>query len=124
MRTFVPVMPSTEDILKKKYPAKAHFERVLKYVQAHVTPLTEPGSRSRGVIFLESAKSKLWPNCDQEQPFRQDRFFFYITGCELSDSYVIYDIETSKSTLFIPPVNDAEVVWSGMPVTVEEALQR
>jgi len=53
---------------------------------------------------------------------RQRRFFYYLTGCELADSYFTYDIASEKSTLFIPPVDAESVIWSGLPVSESEAL--
>lgn len=53
---------------------------------------------------------------------RQRRYFYYLTGCNLPDSYLTYDIATEKSTLYIPPIEPDSVIWSGLPVSVEEAL--
>jgi Xaa-Pro dipeptidase len=55
--------------------------------------------------------------------FRQRRFFYYMTGCNLPDAYFTYDIATDKSTLFIPPINDESVIWSGLPLSPAEALK-
>jgi len=55
---------------------------------------------------------------------RQRRYFYYLTGCPLPDCHLIYDLQTSKSTLFIPPVDPESVIWSGLPVTKDEALKR
>lgn len=55
---------------------------------------------------------------------RQRRFFYYLTGCPLADSYVVHDIESSKTTLFIPPTDPETVIWSGLPVSPEEAMQK
>jgi Xaa-Pro dipeptidase len=60
---------------------------------------------------------------DSEAPFRQRRFFFYLSGCNLPDSYLTYNIPTGKLTLFIPPVEPEEVIWSGLPMSPEEALE-
>jgi Xaa-Pro dipeptidase len=51
----------------------------------------------------------------------QRRYFFYLSGCELPDSYLVYEIATDKLTLFIPPVEPDEVIWSGLPMSPEEA---
>ncbi len=56
-------------------------------------------------------------------PRSQRRFFYYLTGCPLADSYVIHDIDTSKTTLFIPPIDPDSVIWSGLPVSAAEALE-
>ena len=36
----------------------------------------------------------------------------------------MYDMSTSKSILFIPPVDPESVIWSGLPVTKDEALKK
>lgn len=41
----------------------------------------------------------------------------------MPDSYLTYDIEQSHLTLFIPPVDPEDVIWSGMPTTVSEAMK-
>ena len=53
---------------------------------------------------------------------RQRRYFYYLTGCPLPDSYITYDISSDKSTLYIPPIDPESVIWSGLPTTTEEAL--
>ena len=55
---------------------------------------------------------------------RQRRFFYYLTGCALSDCYVIHDMDASKTTLFIPPIDPESVIWSGLPVSAEEAKSK
>jgi Xaa-Pro dipeptidase len=47
-----------------------------------------------------------------------------MTGCALPDSYFTYDISSDKSTLFIPPIDAESVLWSGLPLSEEEALSR
>lgn len=42
----------------------------------------------------------------------------------LPDSYLVYDTSTDKLTLFIPPVDPEEVIWSGLPLSPAEALER
>lgn len=100
--------------LSGKYPAKAHTAKVLDHLRAH-------GSAS-GTLYLEGQKARLIEDKDQEEPFHQRRYFYYLTGCELPDCSLIYNIETEKSTLFIPPIDPDEVIWSGLPMTVEAAL--
>ena len=47
-----------------------------------------------------------------------------MTGCPLADSFVVHDIDSAKTTLFIPPIDPESVIWSGLPVSAEEALQK
>lgn len=55
---------------------------------------------------------------------RQRRHFYYLTGCDLPDCYFAYDIAADKSTLWIPPVDPDFVMWAGMPLMPDEALER
>lgn len=48
----------------------------------------------------------------------------YLTGVDLPDCAFIYDIESAKSTLFIPPVDPESVMWAGLPLSIEEALAK
>jgi len=117
-KSAIEMSPSVESILAGKYPAKKHCERVLEYIQAKHSSVNE------GLLYLEGQKTRMNEDNDQEAPFRQRRYFYYLTGCELPDCYVTYDIKTHKSTLYIPPVNEDDVVWSGLPLSVEEALKK
>ncbi|KAF7504014.1 hypothetical protein GJ744_002893 [Endocarpon pusillum] len=104
-------------LLEGKYPAKDHARRVADQIQAC-------GFGPDGVIYLESQKTCLIEDNDMPQKFRQRRYFFYLSGCELSDSCLIYDMATTELTLFIPPIEPEEVVWSGLPLSTSEALEK
>ncbi|KAK4207933.1 putative Xaa-Pro aminopeptidase [Rhypophila decipiens] len=103
-----------DTVLQGKYPAKQHARRVVDYIRSKV-----PGAT--GILYLQSRSTKKHEDCDQEEPFRQRRFFYYLTGCPLADSYLVHDIDADKSTLYIPPINPEEVIWSGLPMSVEQA---
>jgi Xaa-Pro dipeptidase len=55
--------------------------------------------------------------------YRQRRFFFYLSGCLLPDSLLTYHISSDKLTLYIPPLDPESVIWSGLPVSPEDALK-
>ncbi|OAL03484.1 putative Xaa-Pro aminopeptidase [Phaeosphaeriaceae sp. SRC1lsM3a] len=103
-----------DEVLKGKYPAKDHARKVAKWI-------IEKGGDKNGTIYLEAQKQKLNEDNDGEAPFRQRRYFFYLSGCELPDSYLVYEFASDKLTLFIPPVHPDEVIWSGLPMSPEEA---
>lgn len=109
-------MASLESILAGKYPAKAHARRVAEYIRAR-------GHGESGIIYLEAQKTRLIEDNDEPVPFRQRRPFFYLSGCLLPDSSLTYEINADKLTLFIPPVDPESVIWSGLPLTPEEALK-
>ncbi|KAI1739670.1 peptidase M24, structural domain-containing protein [Xylaria scruposa] len=106
-----------ETVLKGKYPAKAHAKRVVEYIRSKIPDAT-------GVLFLEGRTDHLLEDSDEPVPFRQRRPFMYLTGVDMADCAFIYDIETSKSTLFIPPVDPESVIWTGLPLSAEEALAK
>lgn len=41
----------------------------------------------------------------------------------MSNCHFIYHIDSSKSFLFIPPIDPEEVAWSGLPLSLTEALE-
>lgn len=71
---------------------------------------------------LSSPTSQLDPSLTYGS--RQRRYFYYLTGCDLPDSYFTYDIATETSTLYIPPIEPESVIWSGLPLSDDEALAR
>lgn len=111
------VLTSVEETLKGKYPAKAHCQRVAQY-------LLDQGLARDGVIYLEAQKTRMVEDDDQAMHFRQRRYFFYLSGCKLPDAYLIYSIPLDRLTLFIPPIVQDEVIWSGLPESKEEALAK
>lgn len=58
-------MAPYEETLKGKYPGKLHAKKVVEYIRTKVP-------NANGVIYVESKKSKLFEDCDQEEPFRYD----------------------------------------------------
>ncbi|KAE8348167.1 putative Xaa-Pro aminopeptidase pepP [Aspergillus coremiiformis] len=110
-------MATVDAILADQYPAKSHARRVAALLQAH------HGDSAPGVIYLEAQKTRLIEDNDEAMPFRQRRFFYYLSGCSLPDSSLIYDINADKLTLFIPPTDPEDVIWSGLPLSADEALK-
>jgi Xaa-Pro dipeptidase len=106
-----------ESVLKGKYPAKAHAKRVVELIR-------KDAPDASGVLYLEGRMTKLLEDNDSPEPFRQRRYFFYLTGCNLADCYFVYDIQTDRSTLFIPPIDPDDVIWSGLPMSIDEALAK
>ncbi|KAK3117859.1 hypothetical protein LTR53_000409 [Teratosphaeriaceae sp. CCFEE 6253] len=96
-----------------KYPAKSHARRVAEQLAV-----------GRGVIVLAAAPSALYPDSDQPVVLRQDRYFYYLSGCNEPDCYVTYDIARDILGLWVPAIDKRRVVWSGRGSTVEEALAR
>ncbi|KAF6809305.1 xaa-pro dipeptidase [Colletotrichum sojae] len=109
-------MADYETVLKGKYPAKSHALRVVEQVKSKVPDAT-------GILYVEGRMTKMIEDNDEPEPFRQRRYFYYLTGCPLADCHYIFDIATSESTLFIPPIDPDSVIWSGLPVSAAEAKE-
>lgn len=110
-------MLDVDAILKGKYPAKAHARCVADYLQSK-------GQSKDGVIYLEAQRTRMIEDNDEPVPFRQRRAFFYLSGCNLPDAHLTYNIPQDILTLFIPPIDPDSVVWTGLPLSAEEALKK
>ncbi|KAI8712609.1 AMP-N domain-containing protein [Fusarium sp. LHS14.1] len=107
-------MPA-DDILKGKYPAKAHARRVIDYIRSKVP-------HAKGFLFLTGSPERFYVDTDLAIPFRQRRAFMYLSGVNIPDCHMIYEIGNERLTLFIPPLDPESILWSGMPLATEEVL--
>ncbi|GAB1738977.1 hypothetical protein NU219Hw_g3745t1 [Hortaea werneckii] len=105
-----------------KYPAKAHARRVADALSSSSS--SSSSNSSGGLIVVTAAQSRPWPDSDMPAPFRQARYFYYLTGCNEPGCVVVYDIKHDKLTLWLPAIDQSRVVWTGRGSTVEEALDR
>ena len=101
-----------------KYPAKEHARRAF----AHF--LEKLPEESQSAFFISGENYELWPYCDQSKPIRQNRYFYYITGCNIPGSHVFYDGGNDKLTLYLPDVDEEDIMWSGLPVSRDEAAAK
>lgn len=105
--------------MSSKYPAKQHVANVLsKYESLHKSPVNFD-------ILVCSEKRRLWPFSDQEVPFRQNRYFNYISGAyDIADAVVVYQTSENKLTLYLPDLDDEEAMWSGEPISLSQAMEK
>lgn len=97
-----------------KYPAKAHARRVAEVLRKPV-----------GILLLEGEKQEDYSHSDQPRHFRQDRYFYYISGCNEPDCYVTYDFKKDHLTLWLPkPDSPRSIFYNGRGSTPEEALEK
>lgn len=57
-------------------------------------------------------------------PFRQRRFFYYLSGADFEDCIVTYDIKRDDLRLYIPPINPEKVIWLGPTQSIEECQEK
>jgi Xaa-Pro dipeptidase len=96
-----------------KYPAKAHARRV-----------AEATGSSSAIIGLEGVKTVPYANSDQPRHFRQDRYFYYITGCNEPGCYVTYEVARDFLTLWLPESDPRRIFYDGRGSTPEEAMAK
>ncbi|KAK6506099.1 hypothetical protein TWF506_011021 [Arthrobotrys conoides] len=99
-------------LLATKYPAKSHARRT-----ALALNLKE------GLIYLSGEVYRNNEDSDMPAVFRQKRYFYYLTGYDLPDGHVTYDIETDTLTLWILRPDPKEKLWSGPSPTPKTLLQ-
>lgn len=110
-------MSQPESLRGLKYPAKEHAQRVISH-------LREKRAVDNLAIFVSGEDLELYQYCDQTRPFRQNRYFFYLSGCDIPGSHILYRVATDTLTLFLPDIDYDDVMWSGMPLLVDEALKK
>ncbi|KAL1598335.1 hypothetical protein SLS59_007019 [Nothophoma quercina] len=97
----------------EKYPAKQHARRV-----------QEKLGIDEGLIYLAGQAAKNNEDSDMPAPFRQRRYFYYLTGCNEPSCHMTYDIQHDTLSLFIPRIDPKRVIWNGRGSTLAEAVER
>ncbi|TPX30478.1 hypothetical protein SmJEL517_g05961 [Synchytrium microbalum] len=100
--------------------AKLHREKVIENLA-----FKEGAAAARildfGSVYLKGNPSRLRKWSDVEEIFRQESFFYYITGCEEPDCHVVLNIATRECHLFIPKREADFGLWNGTPPTPVQA---
>ena len=74
-----------------------------------------------GLIYLVGRPSKNYEDSDQPVFFRQRRYFYYLTGIDLPDCTVTYDIRRDQLRLWIPPERiGRDVIYNGFTPSPDE----
>lgn len=104
-----------ETLKSLKYPAKEHAKRTLEHFK-------DKSQVSNVAFFISGENYEFYQYCDQTKPIRQNRYFFYLSGCEIPGSHVLYDSQKDRLTLFLPNIDYDDVMWSGLPLLDSQAL--
>lgn len=102
-----------------QYPAKDHARKVLH----HFKEKKKLASSEKLAFFMSGEDLELYQYCDQTKPLRQNRYFFYLSGVDVPGSHVLFNAEEDHLTLFLPNIDYDDVMWSGLPLLVEDALK-
>ncbi|KAK8031141.1 hypothetical protein PG990_000875 [Apiospora arundinis] len=99
--------------LSTKYPAKAHAKKVSRQL----------GVQS-GLVYLPGKGVSQWEDSDMGPPFRQRRFFYYMSGANFPGCAVTYDIGADNLTLWIPYTPPSLILWFGTTPSPDECLAK
>lgn len=100
-----------------KYPAKEHCLRAKDHF---LSKKKGHNDKSMG-FFIAGEELEPIKYCDQAKTFRQNRYFFYLTGCNIPGSSMLFNLKNERLTLFLPNVDEEDIMWSGLPMSIEEA---
>ncbi|KAJ5983318.1 hypothetical protein N7481_005417 [Penicillium waksmanii] len=96
-----------------KYPAKQHARNVARKLGA-----------SHGLIFLAGQPTVNLRDSDQARPFRQRRYFYYLSGVDEPDCSLTYDVALDLLTLYVPDFDLHRAIWMGPTLSREDAQNR
>ncbi|KAG1438675.1 hypothetical protein G6F56_012562 [Rhizopus delemar] len=101
---------------RSKIPTKQHYFKIKKLME-----LNDP---KPSVIYVKGKKESTRDDTDVGLEFRQESYFFYLTGVDEPDFQVIIDIQQDKIYLVAPDVPLNEVFWKGASMNRGELLER
>ncbi|MCJ1467690.1 hypothetical protein MMC07_006315 [Pseudocyphellaria aurata] len=108
-----------------KYPGRL---RIIPMEQPsakqHVQSVVHHSKLFQGLIYLVGQKEVYFEDSDMTYPFRQRRYFYYLSGVNEPGCHLIYDIEHDYLTLYIPPISPQTVIWVGRGSTMDEAKDK
>lgn len=85
---------------------QANREKAMRHVR-------QISGNEKGVCLLKGGRDTCRHNTDHEDLFRQESFFHYLFGVEEPDCCGIIDVETCRTTLFVPKLPEHFAVWMG-----------
>ena len=78
-------------------------------------------------VAVFTANELLPRNCDEFFPFRQQSDFYYLTGIDAENAYLLiapdYPDESLREVLFIEPYDEVKVTWQGEMLDARQATE-
>ncbi|ORE10474.1 Creatinase/aminopeptidase [Rhizopus microsporus var. microsporus] len=104
-------LPSRKLIL----PTKQHYLKVKSLLKSEYTS---------SIIYMKGKPELTRDNTDIELEFRQESYFFYLTGVEEPNFQVVVDLEKDEIYLITPDVSVNDVFWKGPAANKRELMER
>ncbi|KAG5641454.1 hypothetical protein DXG03_005143 [Asterophora parasitica] len=110
------------------YPASKHVQKTFEQLIALLPAMEKTKPQ---VILLAGEVLGFRNDTDRELTFRQESNFYYLTGCDVPSSFLLAAYQPGTSLeqkppsvdLFIPEANEADIMWSVPPPSLEAAAQ-
>lgn len=109
-----------KNIEGKKYPAKQHALNV----KGHFVSRQDSLNPNEVFFFISGEHLRLYPYSDQSPPFRQNRYFYYLTGFNFPGAHILFSLKDERSTLFLPDPDLEDIMWSGPQIGIDEAKEQ
>ncbi|AQZ15142.1 YFR006W [Zygosaccharomyces parabailii] len=103
-----------------KYPAKSHNVKVKELLLKKNPKL----SAETTAVFIAGEEIEGNKYCDTEKPFRQNRYFYYLSGVDIPGSLLLFDFRKDRLLLFLPDIEWDDVIWSGLPIGRQQAAKQ
>lgn len=76
---------------------------------------------STGLLYLRGQETIYIEDSDETIKFRQRRYFYYLTGVsDIPDCEVTYSIDDDILSLWLPKPDAREILYSGVPRSIDE----
>ncbi|CAP94009.1 Pc16g13390 [Penicillium rubens Wisconsin 54-1255] len=106
-----------------KYPGR-YTSPYSAHRKHHARNVARKLGASSGLIFLSGQPTINLRDSDQSRPFRQRRYFYYLSGVDEPDCSLTYDIEQDLLSLYVPDFDLHRAIWMGPTLSREDAQDR
>ncbi|KAK8066052.1 peptidase M24- structural domain-containing protein [Apiospora hydei] len=96
----------------------------LLLAKEHANKVTKQLGVQNGLVYLPGKGVSQWEDSDMGPPFRQRRFFYYMSGANFPGCAVTYDIGADNLILWIPYTPPSLILWFGTTPSPDECLAK
>lgn len=103
---------------------QANREKAMRHVKQKLVDGEKSSQQDLEYCLLQGGKDTCRHNTDHEDLFRQESFFHYLFGVEEPDCSGLIEVETCRTTLFVPRLPQEFAVWLGTIPSLETFKQK
>ncbi|KAI8978381.1 peptidase M24, structural domain-containing protein [Pilobolus umbonatus] len=114
--------PHSQDMVHRRHskpiiPTKQHCLKVKRLMNI-------PQKNKRSIIYMKGKGESTRDDTDIELEFRQESYFFYLTGVDEPGFQVIIHLQKEKVYLIAPTISNTDIAWKGPLYTDSELLEK